>query len=273
MSERPQRVRADEQGDLLEQIIARGLDKMEASSRMTAGPKAPPEEAPAAPAPEGGGGSAATADRRHRRSAVYLYLLVMFGAAFLMLLLAYFVQRRSSEDAISNLRDSMNLSRQELLDQIGALEEKNTSLTEDNEALSEWNKQLSGELAQWQERYEEQVQEANDLQYQIDDAWDELYSWQSFWELEQYYQARDYESCAAVIILQRQSQYTYRAPDPARQEEITQAVIDAGVLDRDMPVSEGYNDLLDAYFSSKGYYEMLSHSSAGRANVSRETEG
>ena len=61
----------------------------------------------------------------NKRTAVYRYLLVLFGAAFILLLLAYFIQQRSSETAISDLRDSMNLSRAELMEEIDGLREEN----------------------------------------------------------------------------------------------------------------------------------------------------
>ena len=59
-----------------------------------------------------------------KRSSFYVYLAVLFGAAFLMLLLAYFVQRRNNETAISALRSTMDLSREELMEEIQGLEEE-----------------------------------------------------------------------------------------------------------------------------------------------------
>ena len=156
MSEKPQESRANEQGDLLEQIISQGLDKLSAPRQASAGRTAPTDEPLPDPEQEEVGEDTPPAEEKNRRSAAYLYLLVLFGAAFLMLLLAYFVQQRSNEDTISDLRSSMNLSRQELLDQINALEEKNAAL---NEVID----RLNGEFAQLQEQYEEKEREAADL--------------------------------------------------------------------------------------------------------------
>lgn len=275
MSEKPQAVREDGQEDLLEQIITQGLEKLNAPAQATATAEAPPEAAPSAPKQEPSGEAVHPANRRNKRSAVYLYLLVLFGAAFLMLLLAYFVQQRSSEDAISDLRDSMNLSRKELLDEIKDLEEQKDALSEE---LQRWKDGWKDDFAQWQKLYEEKVQEANDLWDQNSAAQEELYSWQSFWALELCYQAGDYERCAALLILQTQGQYTYRTPGSAqeRYEEIVQAVIDAGILDEDYERHpDDYKDLLRNY-----YFNILLFGLAESGetvvvrvrNVSRETE-
>ena len=235
MSEKPQEARADEREDLLEQIISQGLEKIKAPVQAADEPEAPPEAASSPPEPESGERAVPLRDRKSRRSAVYLYLLVLFGAAFLMLLLAYFVQQRSSESAISYLQDSMNLSREQLLTEIRDLEAQNMALSE--------------ELAQWQTRYEEKDGEATDLWNKNYDMQGELYSWASFWMLEEFYHMGNYETCAAVLLFQLQSgEYSYRAPDAARQAEIARAVIDAGILGEDYAEHpENYLDLLDAY--------------------------
>ena len=231
MSEKPQETRADAQEDLLEQIFAQGLETTAPAQTASAG-EAPAGKTPPAPARE----ATPPAGRKNRCSAVYLYLLVLFGAAFLMLLLAYFIQRRSNEDTISDLRSSMNLSRQELLDQINALEEKNAAL---NEVID----RLNGEFAQLQEQYEEKEREAADLRDNYYFAKTELNSWASFWDLEQFYRAENLKGCAAVLLKQALSQhayngpslYAYQTPDgmDRRYEEIVRAVVGAGILDWD----------------------------------------
>ena len=243
MSEKPQTVREDESEDLLEQIITQGLEKMNAPAQATAAEEAPKSETAPVPGQKDSAETAPSADRKNKRSAVYLYLLILFGAAFLMLLLAYFVQQRSNENTISDLRDSMNLSREELLDEISALEEKNTALSEEIDRLQADR-----------QAYEEQVQEEVRLWGQnYTDVLDKLYGWSSFWELEQYYQAEDLQNCAAVLLLlELRDQSTYRTPDNAQERytEIVRAVIDAGILDEDYHQHpDDYKDLLDAYFS------------------------
>lgn len=244
MSERTQEARGDE--DLLEKIITQGLDQMKESPQEKAGSETSVGETSLAPQRENSGEAATPADGKNRRSAVYLYLLILFGAAFLMLLLAYFVQQRSNENTISDLRESMNISREELLDEIVALEKEKGALFEEID-------RLNSDLIQWQKRYEEKDGELTFAWISYDDVREELASWYSFWELERYYQAGDYESCAAVLILQGQSQFTYSTPDAAqeRYEEILQAVIGASILDEDYyQYPDRYNDLLDAYFSN-----------------------
>ena len=241
MNEKPQEARADEQEDLLEQIITQGLDQIKPPAQATATEEASGSEPPPAPKQEDSGEAAPPAAKKNRRSSVYLYLLILFGAAFLMLLLAYFVQQRSSESALSGLRDSMNLSRMELLDEIKTLEEK-------NEALNGEVDRLNSELSQLQDRYDEQVQNANGLYHQFYVAQEELYSWASFWLLENYYQLENLEACAAVLLMQEQGEYAYRAPDAARQAEIIRAVVDADILDEEYALHpDDYRALLNAY--------------------------
>ena len=243
MSERPQAAREEEQEDLLERIITQGLDQMNAPGPAEAAAEVPGPDTPPAPKQEEAGKAASSANRRNRRTAVYLYLLILFGAAFLMLLLAYFVQQRSNESTISDLKDSMNLSREELLNEIRDLETENEALNEEIDHLNE-------DLTQWQERYEEKDGELTDLENLLYDTQEKVYSWESFWALERYYQAEDYESCAALLILLPQGQFSFRVPDAAqeRYEEIVQAVIDAGILDEDYDRHpDRYNELLNDY--------------------------
>ena len=222
----------DGQDDLLEQIITQGLDKLNAPAQ-TAGTDDPPEAAPSPPNAENGAGTARLTDRKAKRTAVYLYLVVLFGAAFLMLLLAYFVQQRSSEDTISDLRNSMNLSREGLLAEIRDLEAQNSA--------------LNVELTQLQTRYEEQVQDANNLWIELSTAQKDLSSWDAFWSLEQYYQLENYDTCAVLLLMQEQDNYRIPQAVQARYAEIVRAVIDTGILDEDYAQHpEDYNDLLDA---------------------------
>lgn len=244
MSEKPQEVLSD---DLLEQIIAQGLEKIKAPAQAAAAEEAPPEIAPSASGREGGVEDSPPTDRKTRQSAVYLYLLVLFGAAFLMLLLAFFIQQRSSEDTISDLRDSMNLSREELLDEIGELKKQNAAL---NEELDRWK----SSSWQWQAQYEEESREAADLQHQFDEAMKALNAWSATWTLDQHYRAGDYESCAAVFLMQAQGLSTYSTDSAnARHREIRRAVIDAGLLDENYAQHpEDYSELLEAYFGKLG---------------------
>ena len=242
MSERPQAAREEEQEDLLERIFTQGLDQMKAPPQAEAAAEASGSGAPSAPRQEDGGKAASPASRKNRRTAVYLYLLILFGAAFLMLLLAYFVQQRSNESTISDLKDSMNLTREELLDQIRELEGQ-------NEALNGELDRLKDDSARWQAWYEESEQAAIDLLNQIRGTKDELYSWESFWALEETYRAENYVKCAHILLVQKQSQlFTYRTPAEVqeRYDEIVRAVIDEGILDEDYEQHpDDYSELLE----------------------------
>ena len=246
MSEKPQEARED---NLLEQVFTQELEKMSAPEQTADAVEAPKDEAPPTPEQEGGEAVPPPADRKNRRSSVYLYLLVLFGAAFMMLLLAYFIQRRSNED----LQDSMNLSRKELLDQINALEEQNSTLNEKITAQREELATVYVDRAHWQEWYEEAALEADDLKDDYFSAQEELYSWESFWQLELAYQAGDYLKCGHILLRQTQvfNNLTYSTPRVVqrRYDEIVRAVIDAGILDEDYKQHlDDYSRLMDAIF-------------------------
>ena len=188
---------------------------------------------------------------KNQRGSVFIYLAVLFGAAFLMLLLAYFVQRRSNEDAISDLRNSMNLSRQELLDEIRELEDQNAALEDRNAAL---NKELDiwkVIASNWEERYNEQVRDTNNIFKQYTDALSGLAGWENYWLLEQSYQAGEYEDCVAILLLENMSEYGSYTPNKEiadRREEIIQALIDRGLLPEDRHIrNSDYQDWIDAY--------------------------
>lgn len=152
---RPDVSRETPEADLLESIIDKSLTEQEDARNKPAAreqpkdtPETPPEDEalPAAPEPEG----KKTPPPANKRTSVYRYLLVLFGAAFVLLLLAYFIQQRSSETAISDLRDTMNLSRAELMEEIDGLKEEKAALEEQVAELSP----LTDELAELQEEYD-----------------------------------------------------------------------------------------------------------------------
>lgn len=138
MSDKPRHNQDDVQEDLIEQIISQGLNRQKASPQE----EAPADETPPAPE-EKAKEKASSREKRNKRSSAYIYLLILFGAAFFMLLLAYFIQQRNSESAMSDLRNTMNLSREELMDQIKVLEKEKEQL---NAAIQE------GEIALEQEK-------------------------------------------------------------------------------------------------------------------------
>ena len=167
--------------DLLESIISKSIAQQEAarnkpdSEESETAPGTPPDgEAPPPPTEDGN-----KAHAPNKRTAVYRYLLVLFGAAFILLLLAYFIQQRSSENTISDLRDTMNLSRAELMEEIDGLREENQqqkdtlqeledardALEEERDALEQENQTYSrmvesdgydrekGQMLAWLERF------------------------------------------------------------------------------------------------------------------------
>ena len=247
MSEKPQTVREDESEDLLEQIITQGLEKMNAPAQVAAAEEASKDESPHHAKPADSGESGTPPDRKNKRSAVYLYLLILFGAAFLMLLLAYFIQQRSSKSTISDLKDSMNLSREQLLEQIRELEDQ---LAESSSQYDKLERQYD-QLTEENKRLSASLDEAVDSHQ---DALHSLYLWEVFWDLDQYYQAKDYESCIApIFILQTaQTDWPPNVGVAVRELEILDYLILNGYLDSDYQSHlKDYADLMNAYTAQK----------------------
>lgn len=75
--------------------------------------------------------------RPKKKVSVVGYLAILFAAAFLLLLLSYFMQQRSSEAAISGLKDTMSSfqSVETLVDTNKRLQEENADLTEQVDKL------------------------------------------------------------------------------------------------------------------------------------------
>ena len=142
--------------EVLDRVMSQGLapegegPEPEAPAPEMPAPETPPTEEPAAP-PEAEAKPPAPS-KPAKRSSVYLYLLVLFGAAFMMLLLAYFVQQRSSETAMSDLRDSMNLSRAQLIEEIDGLKEEKEALETELQSMEDDQKKAQ----EWRDFLEEQ---------------------------------------------------------------------------------------------------------------------
>lgn len=227
---RPDVSRETPEADLLESIIDKSLAEQEDARNKPAGeepkdtPETPPEDEvlPAASEPEG----KKTPPPANKRTSVYRYLLVLFGAAFVLLLLAYFIQQRSSETAISDLRDTMNLSRAELMEEIDALKEEKAALEEQTGQLQEERDRLDAQLAELQEQY---TQEALSSAAQEK----ELQSWLRFWGLEADYLAKDYEACAQFYqtIPADNNPYPLGVPGvEERVDEILETLLKRGYL-------------------------------------------
>lgn len=132
------------------------------------------------------------AQGKNKRSSFYVYLVVLFGAAFLMLLLAYFVQRRNNETAISELRSTMDLSREELMEEIQGLEEERDGLLA---SLQEADERQSS-LTEQKNELERQLQNTQDS---LDEAWKRNGIMTSFAILEQALRNKDYEIAAQQV--------------------------------------------------------------------------
>lgn len=169
----------------------------------------------------------------NKRTSVYRYLLVLFGAAFVLLLLAYFIQQRSSETAISDLRDTMNLSRAELMEEIDALKEEKAALEEQAGQLQEERDDLKKQLDELREQHAELLDDFSDQHKKTE-------GWLNFWVLEEGFLARDYEACAHFLQTLASSG-SLNLPDSdsalARMREICDILIERGYLDEDDPAN------------------------------------
>lgn len=132
------------------------------------------------------------AQGKNKRSSFYVYLVVLFGAAFLMLLLAYFVQRRNNETAISELRSTMDLSREELMEEIQELQEERDGLLASlQEAI---DRQSS--LTEQKNELERKLQNTQDS---LDETLERVGIMTSFAILEQALRDKDYEIAAHQV--------------------------------------------------------------------------
>ena len=176
------------------QAEAGGRNPSPGGSRET-----PPEGQPNAPTvsretPDGPG----EALGKNKRSSFYVYLVVLFGAAFLMLLLAYFVQRRNNETAISELRSTMDLSREELMEEIQGLEEEKLGLEGQITQLEEQLKQEQESSQEFQTLYDGARSSASHLEYCLCKRSEAI---ELFWQLDRAYSQGHSQRCRELIEL------------------------------------------------------------------------
>lgn len=157
----------------------------------------PEEQTPSQGAPPGEGtpDSGKKAPPANQRTSVYRYLLVLFGAAFILLLLAYFIQQRSSETAISDLRDTMNLSRAELMEEIDGLKEEKAALEEQVAGLSP----LPDELAELQKEYDKLEERLQRTEGDLLNSQQDFSTLAAFCVLEQALRDKNYEVAAKKV--------------------------------------------------------------------------
>jgi len=137
-------------------------------------------------------GEAPAPPRKNRTASVFTYLAVLFGAAFLMLLLAYFVQQRNNAAAMDDLRISTAASKEELVENIKALEEENSALKAEQEKLNEELSNQNQNLKLQTELYRNQAEELNTFARRA-----ELYS--SLDHLEQFIDAGDWLMAGVLV--------------------------------------------------------------------------
>lgn len=229
MSEKkPHSQEGDQNEDVIEQVFSRALDKSSAPSQE----QAPAGEEP--PASETKTQRKAPESKKNKRSSTYLYLLILFGAAFFMLLLAYFVQQRNSETTISDLRDSMNLSREELMNEIEALEEENEKWMTVFQSTADAQAKAEEERDDLEKQLDELREQHAELTDDFSDQYKKVHGWQNFWELEESFLSRDYEACAQILQALANAG-SLNLPDSdsalARMQEIYEALVEQGYLD------------------------------------------
>lgn len=111
-------------------------------------------------------------ERPRKPQSVLLYLVILFAAAFLLMALSYFMQRRASDAAIEDLRESVTA-----MQSVGDIQTQNATLRQqvaDLEAqLEEAHRQLDGlpDAVSHLEQERERLIRAMDLFWQIDEAY------------------------------------------------------------------------------------------------------
>lgn len=146
-----------------------------------------------------------------KKNGVALYLVVLFAAAFLMLLLAYFMQQRTNEETIGSLTESI------------------TSIESLNNVLNE-NRQLREELEQLETTLAQQNEQLEALEEQTQTMQATIASWDTFYQVDSLYRAKDYSDCAEKI----------------------QSLYAAGAVSIPLPAVERFEDIERA-LNKKGY--------------------
>ncbi len=134
--------------------------------------------------------------KKGKGSSFFIYLAVLFGAAFLMLLLAYFVQQRNSDAALDNLRMTSNASKEELLEELQALEAEREELEAQIRELELDLKQEQSLSQDFQALYDGARTSAAHLEYTL---LQRTQAMELLWQLERAYAQRDYDTCQAFI--------------------------------------------------------------------------
>lgn len=167
----------------------------------------------------------------NKRSSVYVYLAVLFGAAFLMLLLAYFVQQRNNDAVLDDLRMT-NASREELLENIKALEEERDQLQKEVTYQKDRVAQKNEESSRAQESLEYTIRSLSDRSIQKQ-------SLEYFWYLDQFMGNKEYTLASAVILFSADyyrstwnSQVSVNPAQVERYEAYRQELIDRGCLQK-----------------------------------------
>ena len=188
----------------------------------------PPEgrdEAPAQPEPPAEEKSSPPLPAKNKPSSAYIYMAVLFGAAFLMLLLAYFVQQRNN-DAVQDNLELLTASRQELLEQIAALEEEKESLQGSVESLRDEVDRLNQENEGWKQHLAE-------ARTQVAKEGTQARAISYLWYLSQFMEARDYPMAAIAIYFSGNGYSSSYETNPAQLEQYLayrQELIDRGYL-------------------------------------------
>lgn len=227
---------------MLNDIMDRAMAKSQAKLKEKKAETSPQEETPSpekedAPPPP---------PEKNKPSSAYVYLAVLFGAAFLMLLLAYFVQQRNNDAVLDDLR-STTASREELLEDIKALEEERDQL----------KKEVEYQKGRVTERYEE----AERLQQSLEEVnknlmnKDILYTTQQyFWYIDQFMKNKDYPMAASAVLFGAdfyRALWDSTSINPAQVEQYEayrQELIDRGYLQQlDEPLGGG----TDIWFTDK----------------------
>lgn len=212
---------------MLNEILDRAMAKSQTAPEKDGEQKSPPQEETPAPKKEE---ASPSPPEKNKPSSAYIYLAVLFGAAFLMLLLAYFVQQRNNATVQEDLRIT-TASREELLEDIKALEKERDQLQKE----VEYQKSRVAQVTEERDNYQMSMEYANSR------ASDEQilnHTLKYFWYITQFMEHKEYPMAAAAMAFS--AEYCRRtwnqqiSVNPAQVEQYEayrQELIDRGYLE------------------------------------------
>lgn len=124
------------------------------------------EPSAVSPAPPDEDAAEAPLDEKTGQKRVYGYIFLLFIVAFSLLLWSFFMNRRSTDEVLSELRGNAS-SLQSMLERNAALEARLDTLKAERDALEDENEALRGRLEEAREQAESLEETNRELAYRL----------------------------------------------------------------------------------------------------------